>query len=183
MRSLWREFVEFWRVLVLGAFIAELLLSPEVAAAAKMAGLAAQIQRSAAAANAAAPCRPRVRATTSAAESMASARAPSNRGDRDMETLQEQAGTSPHDTAGSSFRRDEISSISDDPSAGSGRWLADLIMLGDPGGETSPAAQPKSGVDPLEMIADGRFLEHQLVGDLAIGQAEFAAKSLRTGWR
>lgn len=42
MRSLWREFVEFWRVLVLGAFIAGLLLSPEVAAAAKMAGLAAQ---------------------------------------------------------------------------------------------------------------------------------------------
>lgn len=42
MRSLWREFVEFWRVLVLGAFIAGLLLSPNVAAAVKMAELAAQ---------------------------------------------------------------------------------------------------------------------------------------------
>lgn len=42
MRSLWREFVELWRVLVLGAFIAGLLLSPNVAAAVKMAGLAAE---------------------------------------------------------------------------------------------------------------------------------------------
>lgn len=42
MRSLWREFVEFWRVLVLGAFIAGLLLSPMAADAMKMAQLAAQ---------------------------------------------------------------------------------------------------------------------------------------------
>ena len=42
MRSLWREFVEFWRVLVLGAFIAGLLLSPVAADAVKMAQLAAQ---------------------------------------------------------------------------------------------------------------------------------------------
>jgi hypothetical protein len=42
MRSLWREFVEFWRVLALGAFIAGLILSPNVAAAVKMAGLAAE---------------------------------------------------------------------------------------------------------------------------------------------
>jgi len=41
MRSLWREFVELWRVLVLGAFLAGLLLSPNVAAAVKMADLAA----------------------------------------------------------------------------------------------------------------------------------------------
>jgi hypothetical protein len=40
MRSLWREFVELWRILVLGAFIAGLLLSPNVAAAVKMADLA-----------------------------------------------------------------------------------------------------------------------------------------------
>ena len=42
MRGLWREFVELWRVLVLGAFISGLLLSPNVAAAAKMAELATQ---------------------------------------------------------------------------------------------------------------------------------------------
>ncbi len=42
MRSLWRELVELWRVLVLGGFIAGLLLSPHVAAAVKMAGLAAE---------------------------------------------------------------------------------------------------------------------------------------------
>lgn len=42
MRSLWREIVELWRVLVLGAFVAGLLLSPNVAAAVKMADLAAQ---------------------------------------------------------------------------------------------------------------------------------------------
>lgn len=42
MRSLWREFVEIWRVLVLGAFIAGLVLSPNVAAVVKMAGLAAE---------------------------------------------------------------------------------------------------------------------------------------------
>lgn len=42
MRSLWREFVELWRVLVLGAFISGLLLSPNVAAAVKMAELATQ---------------------------------------------------------------------------------------------------------------------------------------------
>lgn len=42
MGSLWREFVELWRVLVLGAFIAGLVLSPNVAAAVKMADLAAQ---------------------------------------------------------------------------------------------------------------------------------------------
>lgn len=42
MRGVWRELVELWRVLVLGAFIAGLLLSPHVASAAKMAELAAQ---------------------------------------------------------------------------------------------------------------------------------------------
>lgn len=42
MRGVWREFVELWRVLVLGAFIAGLLLSPNVAAAVKMADLATQ---------------------------------------------------------------------------------------------------------------------------------------------
>jgi hypothetical protein len=42
MRSLWREFVEFWRVLVLGAFVAGLLLSPMAADAFKMAQLAAE---------------------------------------------------------------------------------------------------------------------------------------------
>ncbi|MGN6489280.1 MAG: hypothetical protein ACTHLT_15885 [Devosia sp.] len=41
MRRVWRELVELWRVLVLGAFIAGLLLSPNVAAAVKVAGLAA----------------------------------------------------------------------------------------------------------------------------------------------
>ncbi len=42
MQSLWRELVELWRVLVLGVFILGLLLSPNVAGALKMAGLAAQ---------------------------------------------------------------------------------------------------------------------------------------------
>ncbi len=42
MRGVWRELVELWRVLVLGAFIAGLLLSPNVAAALKMADLATQ---------------------------------------------------------------------------------------------------------------------------------------------
>ncbi len=42
MRGVWRELVELWRVLVLGAFIAGLLLSPNVAAAVKMAELATQ---------------------------------------------------------------------------------------------------------------------------------------------
>lgn len=42
MRSLWRELVELWRVLVLGIFVTGLLLSPQVADAAKMANLAAQ---------------------------------------------------------------------------------------------------------------------------------------------
>jgi len=41
MRSLWREFVELWRVIVLATFIAGLLLSPNFAAALKMADLAA----------------------------------------------------------------------------------------------------------------------------------------------
>ncbi len=42
MRGVWREFVELWRVLVLVAFISGLLLSPNVAAAVKMADLATQ---------------------------------------------------------------------------------------------------------------------------------------------
>lgn len=42
MRSLWREFVEFWRILVLGAFVTGLLLSPMAADAFKMAQLAAE---------------------------------------------------------------------------------------------------------------------------------------------
>jgi hypothetical protein len=42
MRSFWRELVELWRVLVLAVFIGGLLLSPQVADAAKMANLAAQ---------------------------------------------------------------------------------------------------------------------------------------------
>ena len=41
MRSFWRELVELWRVLVLAVFIGGLLLSPQVADAAKMANLAA----------------------------------------------------------------------------------------------------------------------------------------------
>jgi hypothetical protein len=41
MRSLWREFVELWRVLVLTAFIIGLLLSPQFAASVKLAQLAA----------------------------------------------------------------------------------------------------------------------------------------------
>jgi len=42
MRRVWREFVELWRVLVLCAFIAGLLVSPGVADAVTMAGLASQ---------------------------------------------------------------------------------------------------------------------------------------------
>lgn len=42
MRSLWREFVEFWRILVLGAFVTGLLLSPMAADALRMAQLAAE---------------------------------------------------------------------------------------------------------------------------------------------
>lgn len=42
MRSLWREFVEFWRILVLGAFVTGLLLSPMAADAFRMAQLAAE---------------------------------------------------------------------------------------------------------------------------------------------
>lgn len=42
MRSFWRELVELWRVLVLGIFIAGLLLSLAVADALKLAGLASR---------------------------------------------------------------------------------------------------------------------------------------------
>ncbi len=42
MQGVWREFVELWRLVVLAAFVAGLMLSPNVVAATKMAELAAQ---------------------------------------------------------------------------------------------------------------------------------------------
>src|SRR6188474_3556232 len=58
--------------------------------------------------------------------------------------------------------------------AGSGRLRPRLqrvlAVLGDPGGKLGTAAQPQPGVDPLQVVADRRFLKDQLLGDLAVRQ-------------